>query len=246
MKHLTNATKEAVAYFANHAAWGNKGHHCRRRHDKRKHGVAGPTVSAVRKQGTEQCLFSLGPQSMGWWYQYSGSIFPPQLDVCKILKNTPRCLFYESTPNQVDNSPHTSLLLISTREYSALWNLTMSKLLRVPTSCSVQVYYFSIYKTWYSFDISESQKKQSNSTLKIYPKVTDTQRFMYMDVHYGISPNYNDYDSNKKNNDLIWCPLFKYHESNFSTLSHVIPTSSSHRGAYNLKPREAKVMSKVK
>lgn len=67
-----------------------------------------------------------------------------------------------------------------------------------------------------------------------------------MDVHYGISPNYNDYDSKNKNNDLTLCPLFKYHESNFSTLSHAIPTSSSHRKAYKLKSRETKVLPKVK
>lgn len=73
----------------------------------------------------------------------------------------------------------------------------------------------------------ESQKKHSNSTLRIYPKVKDTQRFMCTDVHYGISPNYNDYDSNNGNNDLTLCPFLKYHESNSTALSHVIPTSRS-------------------
>lgn len=68
---------------------------------------------------------------------------------------------------------------------------------------------------------------------------------MCPDVHYGISPNYNDYDSNNGNNDLALCPFLRYHESNSIALSHVIPTSRSWKRASNSKPREAKVMSKV-
>lgn len=92
MKYPRKVTQQGVAHFVCHTAWGSRGHHCRRRHgrwsmewliplypqtgSRERSNVVQPALSSYFP-----FLTSLGPQSMGWCYQYSEFIYP-QLGVC--------------------------------------------------------------------------------------------------------------------------------------------------------------------
>lgn len=64
---------------------------------------------------------------------------------------------------------------------------------------------------------------------------------MCTDVHYGISPNYNDYDSNNGNNDLTLCPFLKYHESNSTALSHLFQLPGVGKGLAIVSPEKLRL-----